>query len=350
MGTILPASGQGNRNVEKNRDTNVKMNDKKIVINVDKIRLLSTCLCSILQGMGENKQGIFVWRNLQGFECLITLIGRLGTYEDNISFSSYFLDDMNEQHSSHIFPSTSPMSSRASASAADRSNVLNKQTTNARLESYLPPSTNHIKGSQSITSSSLNGIDRIQPLLKLLSALLDCIAVDMKVSALKIGKNYEINNQISFRNDHTLLANALTVLIDQMFSTISFPSNIQIEEVLCVVFRLVRGRSRRAAQDFQTAIDHPCSIPTSTQPVYFSESSLRIASPVSHEPHPLEVRMMNPEAAEVIIEMLSKLPAPIGIQAIKMLQAEATGSVQGALIKILYSMILLDIYVHEYMY
>jgi hypothetical protein len=83
MGSILPADVQGQRIAGEN----IKIEKKRMVINVNKIRLLCNSLCSVLQGIGE-REGIFIWRNLQGFDCLITLIGRLETYEENVLFNT----------------------------------------------------------------------------------------------------------------------------------------------------------------------------------------------------------------------------------------------------------------------
>ena len=83
IGSILPAEVQGQRIAGEN----IKIEKKRIVVNVNKIRLLCNSLCSILQGVGD-REGISIWRNLQGFDCLITLIGRLETYEENVLFNT----------------------------------------------------------------------------------------------------------------------------------------------------------------------------------------------------------------------------------------------------------------------
>ena len=249
--------------------------------NVEKISSLCECLCRIIEG---RKKALVVWRDLQGLQWLIALLVRMeGAFTSlpgvAVTPSPYALTAGFKVKKGGI----SPLRASRSMSRGEGDNTQ-------------------------LSAPSLGS--NIAALLGTMNALLNCIAVDFAVYSSPDTKTKESEtSRPVMRRNYRLLADAL-------IATNVFCSE-HAEYGLRALFGLLEGEVQQLSLEALGAGSPAVSQKTqATDLAATLEGQLPYVCAISGI-------VIVPAAAEVILEMLLRLPPSIGVKAVKMLQIMA---------------------------
>lgn len=254
--------------------------------NVERICSLCYSLCRIIEG---RKKALVVWRDLQGLQWLIALMIRMEGAFTSLSSgattpSPFAISAGVKGKKGGI----SPLRASRSMSKGDGDNAL-------------------------LSTLSIRG--NIATVLCTMNALLNCIAVDFTVSSPPYMKRKESETcRPAMRRNYRLLADAL-------IATNVFNSE-HAEYGLRALFGLLEGQMQQLSLEALGAGSPAVSQKTQSQPIG-TAGTLEVDAPYVCT---ISGKVIVPAAAEVILDMLLRLPPSIGVRAVEMLQILAESS------------------------
>ena len=271
--------------------------------NVKKITFLCHTFSRIIEG---SKEGYSVWSNSCGVEYLISMMNRLqGVFID--APCSGLLHPNNQQPSAFMIAKSSrSLSARAQ---------LSKSSSNSRKNLFL------YSQSSSNSNFDISQIDdpfpgQIIVYLDILVAITDCISTDFGIFKVKNKgeKDFDIIFTL-YRRNYTLLANSL--IETNIFSSAHAEWGIRI------LFGLLKGNFRDSTDPRPSA-----SLNTSSSIILRTASRGTGTQPLPSVFTSNEA-IVNPEAIEVIVESLHRLPVIVSDRIIETLQTVAEESERG---------------------
>jgi hypothetical protein len=255
--------------------------------NVERISSLCDSLCRIIEG---RKKALTVWRDLQGLQWLIALMVRMeGAFPSlpgvSVPLSPFAVTAGVKGKKGGI----SPLRASRSMSRGEGDNTL-------------------------LSAPSLGG--NTAALLGTMNALLNCIAVDFTVFSSSDTKTKENEtSRPAMRRNYRLLA-------DAFIATNVFCSE-HAEYGLRALFGLLEGQVQQLSLEILGA-----GSPAVSQKTQAADTYTAILDGLSPYACVISGKVIVPAAAEVILEMLLRLPPSIGMRAVEMLQIMA-GSSEG---------------------
>lgn len=250
--------------------------------NVEIISSLCDSLCRII---GGRKKALVVWRDLQGLQWLIAFMVRLDGAFVSLPGVAISSSTSATYPSQGQYSAPAPLRGKKSAVSPIRKSWSTSKGEGDNAQSYL-----HSYGGNVVA------------LLGTLNALANCIAVDFTVYSSPDSRTKDTEmSRPAVRRNYRLLAEAFT-------NTNVFCSE-HAEYGLCALFGLLEGQ----VQQLPVPLPQPQEALVEGSLAPFEGSHVCTISG----------KVVVPAAAEVVLEMLLRLPPSVGVRAVEILQIMA---------------------------